>query len=209
MSKAVERALDILFCIGKSEQYPTMSDICRELAIPKASASDIIHTLMDRGFVRFQDPGRMTLALGERILQLGGAYRRQTDSLQIIHEEMEKLSDQTGRPVFFWVQRERQMMLMDRCLSRKGVCPNYEIGREEPMEGVVGRAYRKEGEETGYIGERFMGCYARPVRDVSGKRVGVLSTYGLAGGKEAEEKEIFEELKACAEKMAGKISVDF
>lgn len=209
MSKAVERALEILLFIGKSEQHPTMSNICQELAIPKASASDLLHTLMDYEFIRVYDPNQMTLVLGERFLQLAGAYRRQIDPSQMIHGEIERFSDQTGWPIFFWIHRQNQMILMDRCLSRKGFCPNYEMGHAEVMEGVIGRVYKKGEEESECAANNFIRCYAEPVCDVNGKKAGVLSTYSLAGSKEQNEKDIFEALRDCAERIAKKISVEF
>jgi DNA-binding IclR family transcriptional regulator len=205
MSKTVERALSILIYIGKSERYPTMSNICRELDIPKASASDLLHTLLDYGFIRIKDPERMTLALGEQVLQLGSAYRRQTEFLPMIHEGAKKLSADMGKTVFFWICQQKRMVLMDRALFQTGVYPNYEAGHTEPMESMIGRVYLTgEPSAEAAAGSRI-GCYAVPVLDVDGRKAGVFSTYALSG----EPRLILEQLAAGAAEVSGKIYAGF
>ena len=210
MSKAVERALSILIFIGKSEHHPTMSNICEELNIPKASASDLLHTLMDYGFVRMVDADRKTLALGEQTLQLGSAYRHQTGYLDVVHGAAKALSAEMGKTIFFWIYQQGKMVLMERALSRTGIYPNAEIGHMEPMDSLIGQVYtsRQKGQEQ--MADQPIQSFAVPLFDVDGRIAGVISTYELVSRMtEAEAEQVMQELEACAEATAGKIYAGF
>ncbi len=208
MSKAVERAMDVLYFVGNSEHCPTMSNICKELGIPKASASELIHTLLERRFLRIQDSERQTFALGESVFQLGNAYRRQTKSLQVIHEEAKTLAKCMERTVFFWMCQENRMVLMDRVLSRSGVYPNYDVGHSEPMEGLIGGVYREGAWKSEAMAGGEVCCYGVPIYDAEGRKAGVLSAYALCNVRTEEGQQILLALSACAEKIAKKIVVE-
>ncbi|MBR5473987.1 MAG: helix-turn-helix domain-containing protein [Lachnospiraceae bacterium] len=210
MSKAVERALRVLIFIGNSEQHTTMSNICEELDIPKASASDILHTLMDQGFVRIVDEERKTLGLGEQILKLGSAYRNRTNYMTIIHAEMKALASQENRTIFYWICQQNKMMLMDRALSPTGIYPNVEVGAMETMDSLIGRVYREKKFGQEQMADRKIWCFAVPLFDVDGRMAGVISTYDLASlSSEEMQAKTKEALLACTKEIAGKIHVGY
>ena len=202
MSKAVDRALSILIYIANSERRPTLSNICAQLDIPKASASELLCTLMENGFVRMADPDQKTFALGEKVLQLGNAYRRQTNCMDQIHAEMERYSGEIGKTIFFWRCEQSGMVLMDRVLSKAGIYPNFHIGHLEGMDSLMGKAYQTGQEQVGPAGDPRILCYAEPLRDAEGKMEGVLTIYDW---KNLTEPCAGEQIRKCASDLSKRI----
>lgn len=95
---AVVRAAAALDAIAASEtgRLP-LSDLARELDIPKSSASNVLQALEDAGLVTRTQAG---FALGRKLVELGGAYLRRQDEIQEFHSYCESspvLSKETVR----------------------------------------------------------------------------------------------------------------
>jgi IclR family transcriptional regulator, KDG regulon repressor len=60
---AVERAFDILELLVSSQKPRNITEISRQLTIPKSSVFGILHTLRERGYIEKQEDERYGLTL--------------------------------------------------------------------------------------------------------------------------------------------------
>jgi DNA-binding IclR family transcriptional regulator len=97
---AIEKALRILMSFSQDNRELTTKDISDMLGFHKATASRILLTLTDYGFLR-QDPRNKTFSLGPSILKLSVALRRYLNNniVQIAKPHIDKLRDQIKETV--------------------------------------------------------------------------------------------------------------
>src|SRR5579863_1809507 len=94
-SPAVVRALDILEAISQLPGGLTNANISRRLGIPKSSASAILQTLQERGYVcRYDDGGRYKLGanllvLGEKVLETSDIHDLAFPALQNLSQKFD------------------------------------------------------------------------------------------------------------------------
>lgn len=94
---AVDRAIYILEYLSK-RKTATIKDISTFLNIPTASATRIIRTLTNHGFLSEQDgKNAATYSLGLKLLCLSQTVIQQLDILKIAYDDMEELSDSTNQ----------------------------------------------------------------------------------------------------------------
>ena len=95
---AVSRAVAVLDAIAASESGSmTLSDLSRDLGVPKSSTSTICTALELGGLIRRDDLG---YSLGRKLVELGGSYLSRLDQVSEFHRaclESDILRDETLR----------------------------------------------------------------------------------------------------------------
>ncbi|MZQ96292.1 MAG: helix-turn-helix domain-containing protein [Acidaminobacter sp.] len=93
----IERAFDILKYIFEHEKHVGVSQISRDLELPKANAYRILSTLHQVGAVEKYDDEKYSL--GRLLVQLGNKARKNFDLNQIASPVLSKLSAEVGESV--------------------------------------------------------------------------------------------------------------
>ncbi len=127
---SVVRAVRVLEAVSRASRPPTLSELARELRIPKSSLHDLCTTLVQERLLAREDSGRFRL--GVRVLDLYQAYGATThletefgrvcEELVPHHEETLVLSVLDGREVVYVACRN----------GTQPIAVNYRIGMRLP-----------------------------------------------------------------------------
>lgn len=113
---ALEKGLGILLLLGRSQGDMSFNEICRRMAMPKASVYRALCTLEDMGFlVRHVDSGGYML--GPSALRLGFDYLSSMDIVQIGQAVIHALRDATGHSAHLCVLDGRAVVYVARAAA--------------------------------------------------------------------------------------------
>jgi DNA-binding IclR family transcriptional regulator len=88
--KSAERALTILELFSSRDRALTFTQVAETLGYPRSSLHGLLHTLTDRGWLRF-DPSTRRFSLGMRAWEAGNAYRPAVDVVRGARPVVERL----------------------------------------------------------------------------------------------------------------------
>jgi DNA-binding IclR family transcriptional regulator len=94
-STAIERAMGIFEAVAERKSGLTLSEICRHLEIPKSSASYLLRTLKNLGYLHL-DPATGKYRLGLKVMSLGQRVEIGTDVKEAALPGMQKLVEKTN-----------------------------------------------------------------------------------------------------------------
>ena len=117
MNKSAARAVDILEYLASAERggRPAgISEISRDLDIPKSSVFDCVYTLLEKGFLQYAGEDQKTFSLGMKTAQLGFSAMRQFDTARIAAEELTALREKTGQTVFLCAERGGSLIVISK-----------------------------------------------------------------------------------------------
>lgn len=78
MNNSALRTILILEYVANSKKPPGISELSRELDIPKSSVFDIVHILLEKGFLENDNEELKTFKIGLRVFQIGSVYINNT-----------------------------------------------------------------------------------------------------------------------------------
>lgn len=137
----VEKALDLLFHLHASGSALGLTEIGRDLGLPKSSCHRLLAALVDREIVERDEGGRYRPGLALLSLGLGAQAREPVvrAARPILESEVLAL----GETVFVVARRHQQLRVLDRCEGSGFLRVAPEIGDPIPAESTaVGRLYR-------------------------------------------------------------------
>ena len=139
-SIAVERAIEILETIAQRESGLTNSEISRRLAIPKSSASYILRTLENRGYVR-RERGTGKYKLGLRVLSLGRGAQTSVGIRDVALPVLRRLVEITGLTAHLAVLDNGEAVYLEKAESLSFIRIDTWIGRRLDLHSTaVGKA---------------------------------------------------------------------
>lgn len=96
-ARSLRRAVGMLTLIRNRGDALTVAEMAAALAIPKSTAYDLVHAMLDEGLLTPVDGARF--ALGHLLHELGMGYRAQVDILREGTRVVQALRDETGETV--------------------------------------------------------------------------------------------------------------
>lgn len=115
MNKTVSRTAKILDYISKVTSGGVgISSISRDLQIPKSSAFDILHTLLDEDFIQYDNEQLRTFKLGLKALHIGFAAVDRLNILQVAKKDMTALYEATKHTVYLAVENNGYVIYVDK-----------------------------------------------------------------------------------------------
>ncbi len=198
--RTLDRALDILECFTQeSHRKLGVSDISRHVQLPKATAHRILQSLVQRGYLSWDDESK-TYRLGYRALLLSTAYLDDQEYRFIALPYLRRLRDLTAQSVSLYIEQDGMRLCVERAPSREPLQQVVSVGTLLPLKGASGKIllafqHRPESDELmpageaeqirhqGYAishGERVYGVssVAAPIRNMTGT---VIAAMALAG----------------------------
>jgi DNA-binding IclR family transcriptional regulator len=139
---SVLRTADVLSYLATSPTRPVgVTEIATALALSKAVVFRILVSLLDRGYVEFDEQSRRYL-LGPRSLSLGMAYLERTDVRQPAHDALVKLSAGSGETATLSLRTGWERMYVDQVLPGDDIKMVVAIGRPFPLHaGASSKAF--------------------------------------------------------------------
>jgi len=138
----VERTIEILdYFATHREEGIGISRISRELGIPKSSLSDILHSLLDLGYLQYDNVQLKTFRLGNGAIRFGLSTLRQYDFLEIARPELEQLHRDCGFTVFAGVQVGENVSIVEKIEGKSAIRFTDGVGSVKPMHlTAIGKA---------------------------------------------------------------------
>lgn len=128
MSISVGRVIDILIFVSNQKHGTTLSNIARELDIPKSTVFNIVHTLVDKDMLQVCDQTRMIFNIGYRAFELGLAYIGQNSLWDIVHKELDSLVSALQMTGSYFINDGDTLTLMDILPYSGSAYPNFSVG---------------------------------------------------------------------------------
>ncbi|MFJ5958939.1 IclR family transcriptional regulator [Paenarthrobacter sp. NPDC092416] len=124
MSQTVARAIQILeYC---SERPRTLKDIAADLGVHRTTASRILQTMIEAGFVRTDERGYF--GVGFRLAGLAQSALEQFDLRSVVHPHIVRLSEHLGHTVQFAVPEANRIVYVDKVEPEQSISLNTRIG---------------------------------------------------------------------------------
>ncbi|MCL2558880.1 MAG: IclR family transcriptional regulator [Turicibacter sp.] len=96
INRTVERAVEILELIASTDRELTLSDIAKELEMPKTSTFDILETLVHSNMLYTKENGIKTYKIGVKAYSIGSNYSRTSLLLNASEPIIKELAQATG-----------------------------------------------------------------------------------------------------------------
>jgi len=125
--QSVDRALDILEVLGKSEQGVRVKDLCDTLDMNKSTISRMLNTLAQRGYV--EKMPNDAFRIGMRIVELSSVH---LNSLQLKTEAlpfMEDLKNRTGLIIHLGIMEDMEVVYLEKLSAYNNLRMYSQIGR--------------------------------------------------------------------------------
>jgi DNA-binding IclR family transcriptional regulator len=129
VSQTVERALVMLEYIA--EEPRTLGQVANRLQVHKSTASRLLHTLEEQGFVRRDD--NHVFRLGTRLFALAFEALGNIDIRQVAAPHLRKLGELTGQTIHLGVLEGDEVFYADKYQSSQSVRMYSRIGRQAPV----------------------------------------------------------------------------
>lgn len=111
-----------------------MTEICRELGFPKSSAFELVHTLVDKGFLEYADTTLKTFRLGIRLFQVGVSYLAKTSLHAEAKPVLEQLMIASGMTVFLAIEHQGRLVYLDKIEPpNQSIRIDVHLGSSNPM----------------------------------------------------------------------------
>ncbi len=147
-STAVERALSILELVVQKSEGLTNSEISRQLTIPKSSASYLLRTLEDRGYLR-RDQNSHRYRIGIKVASLAHGMLEFVDLRQAASPVLRQLVEKTGLTAHLAILDNGRAVYIDRAENPGFLRINTWVGRDLNVHATaVGKALMAHREES-------------------------------------------------------------
>lgn len=124
----------MLELVAKKDTPITMTEICRELGLPKSSAFELVYTLVDKGFLEYADTNLRTFKLGIRLFQVGVSYLAKTSLHAEAKTILERLMLASGMTVFLAVEHQGRLVYLDKIEPpNQSIRIDVHLGSSNPM----------------------------------------------------------------------------
>ncbi|MDQ0190739.1 IclR family transcriptional regulator [Alicyclobacillus cycloheptanicus] len=130
--RAVDRALDILLCFGRSSGGLTLSEISKQVNLHKSTVYRLLTSLQVKGFVR-RDPDSDKYFVGWSVLELLSGLHESDELSSLALPEMTRLRDRTGETVSLYVRVGRERLRIQAVDSQEPVRNVAIIGKTYPL----------------------------------------------------------------------------
>ncbi|MDO4266995.1 MAG: IclR family transcriptional regulator [Eubacteriales bacterium] len=133
LNRTTLRTVEILKLVSRSPEGITLDDICRELALPKTSAYDIVTTLVETGMVNVDRGQRQRYTIGLTSYRIGISYTNNLDFIGVIEPEMRQFAREVGKTVFFGVRSDHEVVYICKSEPENPIITTATVGTKNPM----------------------------------------------------------------------------
>ncbi|MCY3916323.1 MAG: IclR family transcriptional regulator [Chloroflexi bacterium] len=130
--QSLAKGLKILNLLEHSRNGMGTTEIAKQLSIDKSSASRLLHTLANYGFVE-QDEHSTRYLLGPQLLTLGQHLLNRITLRDHARPYLHELVDKTGECAHLAIQAQRQALYIDQVESTAALRVESEIGTLSPL----------------------------------------------------------------------------
>lgn len=118
-SKTVTNALRVLNCFQRANTQLSVSEIARELKLPRPNVLRVLASLEELGFIT-RHGERGAYSIGVRLFELGMVYLRSNPFSRLFTDALDELSDKTQCPSYVGILDGPDVVFLN---SREGTLP--------------------------------------------------------------------------------------
>lgn len=128
----VENVLALFELFARERAPRTLTAVAQQLGMPKSSAFNLIHTLLERGFL-YETRRRGGYYPTRRLLDLATRIAEGDPFLQSIHGTLESLAAETGETVLLAVREHHDVTYVDVVESSSAIRYSAKVGDRRPL----------------------------------------------------------------------------
>lgn len=129
---AILRAVRILEAIARHDSPPQLSEICREVELPKPTVYRILTTLEHAGLIG-REPGSKRYTCAERLNELAGETLLRSPSRAARRAVLEELVEQTGETCDITIPYNNAVLFLDRVETSWPLRTSLSAGAKVPL----------------------------------------------------------------------------
>ena len=143
--RAAKRALEVIEHVAASPRSVSLSEIAREVGLPKSSAHALIRTLDNEGYLQRDDRGEYSL--GPRLLRLLGSLPHRFELPRVARPIMQELVDDLGETAILGVRQGSEVLYVEQVEAPQVIRYVAPLGEPRPL-GVtsIGKVHLAFGE---------------------------------------------------------------
>lgn len=132
LNKSAARVMDILSILSAGNKSLSLSQISREINAPKTSTFEILMTMVEKGFLEFDDDLK-TYKPGIKLFEVGSSYLNNTDLIKEARTYLEILVKKTGETAFLATSSNRDVVYLDKLEGASSIRTTATLGMRIPM----------------------------------------------------------------------------
>ena len=153
--RAAKRALEVIEHVAASPRPVSLSDIAREVGLPKSSAHALIRTLDNEGYLQRDDRGEYSL--GPRLLRLLGSLPHRFELPRVARPIMQELVDELGETAILGIRQDSEIVYVEQVEAPQVIRYVAPLGEPRPMHvtsiGKVHLAFMPPEELASLLGD--------------------------------------------------------
>ena len=130
--RAAKRALEVIEHVAASPRPVSLSEIAREVGLPKSSAHALIRTLDTEGYLQRDDRGEYSL--GPRLLRLLGSLPHRFDLPRVARPVMQELVDEVGETAILGIRQGDEIVYVEQVEAPQVIRYVAPLGEPRPMQ---------------------------------------------------------------------------
>jgi IclR family KDG regulon transcriptional repressor len=130
--ESVTKAIKILECFDKDNPEISLSEISRDLVLPKTTTFRLINTLEYNGYLEFNQLTKK-YKLGKKFALIAANYLKNIDIRKVALPIIERIRDLTGETTTLNILQDDQRIIIDYFLGKGEIIYRPELGRHNPL----------------------------------------------------------------------------
>ena len=140
-NKSVIKTLKILDLISKSPDGLTLSEIYKELDLPKATVYDILQALYQEDAVYYKNEIQKTYVIGSKVFAIGQSYSKNSNFIAFASPLLKEFAEKYGVTTFAYKRIGTKVTSVFKSESVKARLSTPEVGQQMSLyDNIVGLA---------------------------------------------------------------------
>jgi len=135
LSTSVDKALDLVFHLHEKAMPQGISQVARDLGLPKASVHRLLQTLTRRGLTEQGDDGRYRP--GGALIALGLGVLEREPVVELARPVLQAEAEALGETVFLTALRAAQMVVLDKAEGSGFLRAAPQVGASVPLHATA------------------------------------------------------------------------
>lgn len=131
MNKSTLKTLEIIEIISKSEKGLTISEISKELELPRSSVDDIVKALIKKNYLYCFEEKKYIL--GNKILEIALTMKSQRNIVDIANPFLKELNKKYNDTVFLALKDEDYVLYLSKIESTKNIKITAMLGSRKSL----------------------------------------------------------------------------
>ena len=141
-NKSVIKTLKILDLISKSPDGMTLSEIYKELDLPKATVYDILQALYQEDAVYYKNEIQKTYVIGSKVFAIGQSYSKNSNFIAFASPLLKDFADKYGVTTFAYKRIGTKVTSVFKSESPKSRLSTPDVGQQISLyDNIVGLCF--------------------------------------------------------------------